>query len=190
MWGWSRIRLWFLLARLVFPMYVGVIPRLRQSVPSAVRIPHVCGGDPKHLLASYVYNAYSPCMWGWSKFVPGTKRPVDVFPMYVGVILKEFPRWTLTWSIPHVCGGDPQWRLDRSDKKRYSPCMWGWSSWRQVTFWPHSVFPMYVGVIPTMNKSLTTRNGIPHVCGGDPQGLTLCQRHDAYSPCMWGWSWC
>ena len=30
-----------------------------------------------------------------------------VFPMYVGVILKDLNRTADDGSVPHVCGGDP-----------------------------------------------------------------------------------
>ena len=50
---------------------------------------------------------------------------VQVFPMYVGVILRRSCSSTLADSIPHVCGGDPKGGELDGVYIEYSPCMWG-----------------------------------------------------------------
>ena len=49
----------------------------------------------------------------------------EVFPMYVGVILKLCTTRHLLQSIPHVCGGDPKTGELTDWDEEYSPCMWG-----------------------------------------------------------------
>ena len=91
---------------------------------------------------------------------------INVFPMYVGVILRPLTM-TLVWSgIPHVCGGDPAYRPSLG------------------TF--NQVFPMYVGVIPPSMCFSSTTWSIPHVCGGDPLNWYTFITKNKYSPCMWG----
>ena len=45
--------------------------------------------------------------------------------MYVGVIPKVVALDDAQHSIPHVCGGDPNWFVVGSHPQLYSPCMWG-----------------------------------------------------------------
>ena len=168
MWGWSYWLRNNHFGKKVFPMYVGVILTWKVTVPSLVRIPHVCGGDPRWQRWSRTDYEYSPCMWGWSF---KTVWPLHTFG-----------------GIPHVCGGDPM-ILDLNNLlSPYSPCMWGWSrSSRRQCFW-WCVFPMYVGVILSSMFIRLLVLSIPHVCGGDPDGITIYRKVDGYSPCMWGWS--
>ena len=112
----------------------------------------------------------------------------NVFPMYVGVILRLNHDVLLPDCIPHVCGGDPKRPIIPDSSHTYSPCMWGWSliavPYTEDTF----VFPMYVGVILQLTFFQVANSCIPHVCGGDPRLLLLAEFLIRYSPCMWGWS--
>ena len=66
--------------------------------------------------------------------------------------------------------------------------MWGWSLMNGKGTPRRNVFPMYVGVILCWLLYDGDCQGIPHVCGGDPDtSLRVCPRF-WYSPCMWGWS--
>ena len=47
MWGWSYITSFWYFNFAVFPMYVGVILKIQKSKLISLRVPHVCGGDPK-----------------------------------------------------------------------------------------------------------------------------------------------
>ena len=86
-------------------MYVGVIlyPWLEQG--GHLRVPHVCGGDPKDQLSRIAF---------WR-----------VFPMYVGVILMFGLLAHIQTSVPHVCGGDPEFADRLEAQPECSPCMWG-----------------------------------------------------------------
>ena len=44
------------------------------------------------------------------------------------------------------------------------------------------VFPACAGVIPTEAMSFDSSNGIPRVCGGDPNALRECGSEMKYSP--------
>ncbi len=50
---------------------------------------------------------------------------LEVFPMYVGVILSLNQPWRESKRIPHVCGGDPTKDHKIHCYRLYSPCMWG-----------------------------------------------------------------
>ena len=45
---------------------------------------------------------------------------------------------------------------------------------------------MYVGVILLGLATDDTSQGIPHVCGGDPESELKNAITHLYSPCMWG----
>ena len=81
-----------------------VILTCLKHKPHAVRILHVCGGDP---------NAH----------VDGDKMKV-VFSTYVEVIPFSKAESMAKVSILHVCGGDPKYYLVARQIKKYSPRMW------------------------------------------------------------------
>ena len=49
-----------------------------------------------------------------------------------------------------------------------------------------SVFPVYAGVIPMPIALRKVANGVPRVCGGDPDLLGIDDAFKACSPCMRG----
>ena len=70
---------------------------------------------------------YSPRMWRWSYFDGEELGDIYVFSTYVEVILKAMQQSQQMQSILHVCGGDPNWRVEHRRWCRYSPRMWRWS---------------------------------------------------------------
>ena len=88
-------------------MYVGVILVHDGWLELGSCIPHVRGGDPIAKRSGDTRFTYSPCTWGWSLLTPKQEKENEVFPMYVGVILKKRLADKQDRSIPHVRGGDP-----------------------------------------------------------------------------------
>ena len=81
-----------------------------------------------------------------------TAKTIPVFSTYVEVI-PTFPFSTLTsFSILHVCGGDP-YRVAALHAMQ-------------------KVFSTYVEVILTILFLIGKVQGILHVCGGDPNSAT------------------
>ena len=111
---------------------------------------------------------YSPRMWRWSQKENYQPWCGSVFSTYVEVILVRNPTEITSWSILHVCGGDPNRIVIFFCCFRYSPRMWRWSFdlWPYFPCWP--VFSTYVEVIPKISEKDVTLKGILHVCGGDP----------------------
>ena len=70
-----------------------------------------------------------------------------VFPMYVGVILKNKRHHAMIQRVPHVCGGDPMLEIRPKTNVMCSPCMWG--------------------VIPILLNKIGVGLSVPHVNGGD-----------------------
>ena len=149
-------------------MYVGVILNVQFSSFSLLSVPHVCGGDPNSVDILGKPSQCSPCMWGWSYHHQKQQLRLLVFPMYVGVILKELRTLSLNLGVPHVCGGDPEWLHVYQIHQLCSPCMWGWSLAFGSDYHIFRVFPMYVGVILKTEIGITGTLSVPHVCGGDP----------------------
>ena len=152
------------------------------------RILHVCGGDPKIVIACWVGIAYSPRMWRWSWCPSWECRVQWVFSTYVEVIPQNVYDKQNNASILHVCGGDPHTKVDWLNEVRYSPRMWRWSP--APTTWNISatVFSTYVEVILIVSCSFYFPSRILHVCGGDPKGITASHKFFVYSPRMWRWS--
>ena len=127
MWRWSLYHNLFLIFGIVFSTYVEVIPKNVILSKSINCILHVCGGDPKltHLTSEKLQ--YSPRMWRWSYFDGEELGDIYVFSTYVEVILKAMQQSQQMQSILHVCGGDPNWRVEHRRWCRYSPRMWRWS---------------------------------------------------------------
>ncbi len=71
-------------------------------------------------------------------------------------------------SIPHASGGDPMMINYAEYAQAYSPCEWGWSYAMSWADFKKKVFPMRVGVIPTIRHGALRYRGIPHASGGDP----------------------
>ena len=53
------------------------------------------------------------------------KGSVTVFPTHVGVILIVIIKLTITDSIPHTRGGDPDNSAQQVEVRKYSPHTWG-----------------------------------------------------------------
>ena len=73
----------------VFPMHVGVFPCLLQMLITVHRLPHACGGVSIQLISDSLKSLSSPCMWGCFQRVEPRKQRRAVFPMHVGVFLKN-----------------------------------------------------------------------------------------------------
>ena len=90
-----------------------------------------------------------------------------------------------SFSILHVCGGDPIVVSWRTVWHQYSPRMWRSSqNWDWGDFDPQ-VFSTYVEVILNRPELLRESLSILHVCGGHPTITTLQNQVNEYSPRMW-----
>lgn len=113
----------------------------------------------------------------------------SLFPTYVGVIRNGNARFSVSDSVPHVCGGDPVRVNVVVLISGCSPRMWGWSLLRHAHWVRHFLFPTHVGVILRwlwrlfFHKLLFPTSvgvilklvepeacvvAVPHVCGSDP----------------------
>ena len=172
----------------VFSTYVEVILYTAYWQGWQEGILHVCGGDPALNTTPSKYDRYSPRMWRWSQSNKNSADFLAVFSTYVEVILNKEVRQENMHSILHVCGGDPKNGEREADFIRYSPRMWRWS---YGTFWDFLagvVFSTYVEVILHKTTSYYSRQGILHVCGGDPLTIYSSTSLGLYSPRMWRWS--
>ena len=67
--------------------------------------------------------------------------------------------------------------------------MWRWSQQNKSQRHQGIVFSTYVEVILYQVKAANLRNGILHVCGGDPELAKTFFAFVPYSPRMWRWSY-
>ena len=186
--GWSLIIQVIARKKEVFPVYAGVIPGRNRGYHAWNCVPRVCGGDPERWIDVREKVKCSPCMRGWSYARLQNIESVSVFPVYAGVILwKKVTFWSWV-SVPRVCGGDPRPVKIYLARLKCSPCMRGWSSTPSRGTGPVLVFPVYAGVILDLDRVRTCRSGVPRVCGGDPNQLTMVGGQLGCSPCMRGWS--
>ena len=128
-------------------------------------------------------------MRGWTYQRHHWQSERRIFPAYAGVNLTMHCRKHHSEDIPRVCGGEPTFRLQRLDTRRYSPRMRGWTYCDAIC--PHIdwIFPAYAGVnliIWTTNK---LNLNIPRVCGGEPRCARSISVCISYSPRMRGWTW-
>ena len=127
-------------------------------------------------------------MWRWSYINVMLSTRKTVFSTYVEVILKPKAPIASSFSILHVCGGDPvNWTFGIT-VFMYSPRMWRWSQARTSCNMHQTVFSTYVEVILLHPKSFLSSNCILHVCGGDPFRTDPVTYQLRYSPRMWRWS--
>ena len=138
-----------------------------------LRILHVCGGDPRMRSSRLPRGQYSPRVWRWSYVYVSSKAPNTVFSTCVEVILKGKHKVTVTASILHVCGGDPQHQVRHQRQLRYSPRVWRWSPVKKLKLLCAWVFSTCVEVIPWLLSKTVFKGGILHVCGGDPYSLIV-----------------
>ena len=168
MWRWSLIALFLLFAIKVFSTYVEMILPLSIFHSLLVGILHVCGDDPE---ATAVLAA--------------TK---EVFSTYVEMILRKSNNWKSLNSILHVCGDDPISNWDITVNIEYSPRMWRWSLTWYISQSPITVFSTYVEMILVTFEQMVVILSILHVCGDDPNMITITSEALRYSPRMWRWS--
>ena len=93
-----------------------------------------------------------------------------------------------SFSILHVCGGDPIHGFALSLVAVYSPRVWRWSFRNLVQVFANDVFSTCVEVILIQMKGEVIPDGILHVCGGDPKTKTHWTSGQRYSPRVWRWS--
>ena len=129
---------------------------------------HVCGGDPRELMALKSSYLYSPRMWRWSCQWGSKEWLLLVFSTYVEVIPECAQCHLCEYCILHVCGGDPESCRIWWKAYRYSPRMWRWSY--------------------QLDRKSLCGHCILHVCGGDPKPRLPSWSTVMYSPRMWRWS--
>ena len=127
-------------------------------------------------------------MWRWSCVMSGNCAISYVFSTYVEVILVRNPTEITSWSILHVCGGDPDPHKIERLSALYSPRMWRWSRFDSCYTDRLAVFSTYVEVILCNIDLKGKQTSILHVCGGDPTDVVKCCFPTLYSPRMWRWS--
>ena len=188
MWRWSLSQAFFMPPQKVFSTYVEVILFKTEAFTICLCILHVCGGDPEWQSYSISAFQYSPRMWRWSSLADQGILGIEVFSTYVEVILRLVKLCLASWSILHVCGGDPMNSTARSFTILYSPRMWRWSCYWSIWWFKECVFSTYVEVILRLVKLCLASWSILHVCGGDPMNSTARSFTILYSPRMWRWS--
>ena len=143
---------------------------LARFIDSSLKgcILHVCGGDPFNFVNYKSDETYSPRMWRWSYIYLVNFLGLHVFSTYVEVILIESVKTSFPSCILHVCGGDPECKVNNHFWLGYSPRMWRWSyEWIDKGLLD-DVFSTYVEVILSVRVILLKDRCILHVCGGDP----------------------
>ena len=105
--------------------------------------------------------------------------------MYVGVFLNTPVAVSPAGSLPHVCGGVSDKKVEESAHTGSSPCMWGCFSGRAAGQNCKCVFPMYVGVFLSMLLTCAMKQSLPHVCGGVSNSVRSSRCKTGYSPCIW-----
>ena len=173
----------------MFSTYVEVIlnhAHIRYLKPCVL---HVCGGDPKSPLFFKNINQCSPRMWRWSLRLEQEEEEREVFSTYVEVIPFGTCIWVASYSVLHVCGGDPKWLPKSILSPWCSPRMWRWSYTPEHFAWLKAVFSTYVEVIPRSVQKLSLNRRVLHVCGGDPIPNDSTIIMIRCSPRMWRWSY-
>ncbi len=127
-------------------------------------------------------------MWRWSSVLLQIKGWQKVFSTYVEVIPISRYENGLSFRILHVCGGDPVCFKYVGIWRKYSPRMWRWSHSLRLQSSCSRVFSTYVEVILAIKLQWIATCCILHVCGGDPESITLSCSFFGYSPRMWRWS--
>ena len=189
MWRWSCGGSKTIRSNVVFSTYVEVILEPTGFQHNPWSILHVCGGDPKRVIATQTDIQYSPRMWRWSCINAKTLALTNVFSPYVEVIPTQSGMRITKSCILHVCGGDPGSLVAFEPGYKYSPRMWRWSrpqrklcclygsilhvcggdpKIRDLEDNNYVVFSTYVEVILPCFKRYSYYYRILHVCGGDP----------------------
>ena len=111
---------------------------------------------------------------------------VAVFPMHMGMVPLNGTSLGRNGSIPHAHGdgsGVPQPMVFIYE---YSPCTWGWFRRVLVSASGYIVFPMHMGMVPTLEEMDRKAQRIPHACGDDSSLASIKRYPIEYSPRMWG----
>ena len=130
----------------VFPTCVGVFPLKRIKKITDCGLPHVCGGVPLPNLDGRVLQGSSPRVWGCSPHEVRRGRGRLVFPTCVGVFPSPTSSPQTSSSLPHVCGGVPEYGYNPQFYASSSPRVWGCSPGIGNNAGGRIVFPTCVGV--------------------------------------------
>ena len=128
-------------------MRVGMV---RIRVPlffASTSFPHACGDGPLNENDEKQRQEFSPCVWGWSVHSGNLCFSVFVFPMRVGMVRYNKCGEAVIISFPHACGDGPKFKDCKIGLQKFSPCVWGWSDYREINKNIIKVFPMRVGMV-------------------------------------------
>ncbi len=150
----------------VFPTRVGVFLQITCEIGYDFGIPHACGGVSQTPSAPFVWQPYSPRVWGCFLAKHNKNMLGRVFPTRVGVFLSRREERDERLSIPHACGGVSWQDLHCSSDGRYSPRVWGCFPVALATYPSMKVFPTRVGVFLVCVIVFFRDICIPHACGG------------------------
>ena len=188
MWRWSYFSRLKSNVFSVFSTCVEVILISGTETADFSSILHVCGGDPKWKPSGSFTILYSPRVWRWSYGFAEPDIKTIVFSTCVEVIPSLSTSSINSWSILHVCGGDPTFCLKINTFLKYSPRVWRWSRWWNSYWISSCVFSTCVEVILISSLFQQETYSILHVCGGDPHTEPEFGNNYMYSPRVWRWS--
>ena len=109
-------------------------------------LPHACGGVSDLL---YVDDSL-----------------LTVFPTHVGVFPSAPGLRRTGLCLPHACGGVSFPKDEQACDTPSSPRMWGCFLVQVPEIWLLSVFPTHVGVFLRFVHGITSKESLPHACGG------------------------
>ncbi len=109
------------------PTCVGVDRKPGQRPRASATRPHVCGGGPTEAGNLTTPQCSSPRVWGWTPKPRSANSAFRLVPTCVGVDPGARRRGAALWPRPHVCGGGPFPRPQRTRAVRSSPRVWGWT---------------------------------------------------------------
>ena len=140
---------------IVFPMLVGVFLYPPTISASTTSLPHARGGVSEQKMINRLHYQSSPCSWGCF-LTSKTKLFLKlVFPMLVGVFLCSIATSGSCRGLPHARGG-VSWLSEKILSLRSSsPCSWGCFYCRRTRGGRESVFPMLVGVFPSVLRVIS-----------------------------------
>ena len=109
-----------------------------------------------------------------------------VFPMHVGVFLRQNDSGQWRHRLPHARGGVSNSRCATSSSHKSSPCTWGCFQSHSIIHSSKRVFPMHVGVFLPIGDITPEKARLPHARGGVSILCVLISEHNMSSPCTWG----
>ena len=167
-------------------MHVGVFPNSCRHCTVHRRLPHARGGVSIEYTDAEIAVRSSPCTWGCFLLQNLDKMTGGVFPMHVGVFPFPISDYNCYWSLPHARGGVSGGILFHGEKLGSSPCTWGCFSWHQSEHQAGGVFPMHVGVFPSLSSVKFRYTCLPHARGGVSSRSGSRSDGKGSSPCTWG----